>query len=63
MSRSFTVEHRENPWGDEKWCFCFNKAVTGIGEKNQRWWGTKEQLVGELTRLGIGPDKYDLIPT
>ena len=59
MSKAFTVEQRESPWGDVKWCFCFNSSVTGIGENDQRWWDTQEQLVGKLTALGIEPDEYD----
>jgi len=61
MAKSFAVMKKDY-FGEEKWCFCFgtDRTVTGIGKSNQRWWDTKEELIAELTALGIDDGKYDV---
>lgn len=60
MDKAFTVEQRKDAAGDLRWVFCWNRTVVGVGGPNRRCWDTKEELVAELKRLGIEPDRYNI---
>lgn len=54
----FTIECRKNSVGEDKWCLCYYGRETKIGEQEQTWFDSKEELIEALNKIEMSPNEY-----